>query len=271
MMPVYFPFTFVDEAAASRVGAWFEQMALLVPAAGPTDRFLAPGLDPDGWRIIALPGDETTLEHLETDLRQWADLHSGADLVSLLADREDASPFAALPAVQRLRSDIQAGVRGRTAAALPDPLLTARVFLRLAAGLDRDRAAVREQIATLAGLEREMHAELRGQPSDAPLDLSASTDEDPGAFLTERRLAAWGRLALATGIQTQIFVTDSPAVITTLSDYLDPLEPLGHLMPDPAAPDRACERLSRAMAAALAAEARATAAGTNPPPPPGAG
>jgi hypothetical protein len=236
MLPLYFPFTFADQAAAARLSGWFNRMGLLAPSVGmPTD-WLAPGVDPAFWQIHSPPpGDEDALAHLEADLRQWARVHAGADLAAVLASRDEQSPFSTLPAVSRLRSRIQAGVKGQATSSEPDPLMTARIFLRLAHGLDRDHAAIRDQLRVLAGNENQMLRQLHGQPDDDnPLLPPEDDRQDPGSFLTERRLTAWSRLALAAEVQTGVFVTDSPAVIAALGEYFSPFRSVWSIAPEAA-------------------------------------
>jgi len=258
MIPLYFPFTYASEAAGARLAGWFDRVSLLVPSADLAAECLGPRVDAGFWQIAApSPGDEADLEDLETDLRRWAQVHAGSDLAAVLADRDEGSPFSTVPPVSRLRSRIQAGANPQEQpAAKADPLITARVFLRLAHGLDRDRNALQAQMADLSGIEKEMLAELSGKAEDAPTMSPEGQDgEDGGAFLTERRLAAWARLALAVGTPPDVWVTDSRAVIETLGEVAGGLHPVWALKkdvgqtPDPGAGPRL---LAEALDGALA-------------------
>ncbi len=229
MTPLYFPFTCAGDETAARLGRWFDRVTLLIPSSDLASECLGPQADPGFWQVIPPAGDdETALALLEADLRRWAEVHAGSDLAAVLADRDEESPFSAVPPVNRLRNRIQAGAGNRQPAApVPDPLLTAKVFLRLAHGLDRDRAAIRTHLRDLSGIEREMLLELQGQPEeDAASTFATQGAEDPGAFLTERRLAAWARLALAAGVPSDVWVTDSSAVMEALADIAGALHPV---------------------------------------------
>lgn len=247
LIPVYFPFTYVSPATAARLGRWFDRLGLLAPAA---DASAPPGPASLAWRLYTPPpGDEALLDELEAEWRQWAEMHAGADLAAVLAAREADGPFAAAPAISSLRSRIRAGADGRGADARTDPLLTARVFLRLAHGLDRDQDALGEQLQQVADLERQMRRQIDGEVTAGPSTLGSLAGHDPGAVLTERRLAAWARLALALETAADVLVTDSPAVMAALAEHVGLLDPVQALSPEEV------RRLPRALSEALASGA----------------
>jgi hypothetical protein len=230
MIPVYFPFTYVSPATTARLARWFDELGILAPAANAP---APPGSASLAWHLYTPPpGDEALLDRLETEWRRWADQHAGADLAAVMAAREADGPFAAPPAISSLRSRIRAGAAGESAAPGDDPLRVARVFLRLAHALDQDQDALREQLHQVAELERRMHLEMVGQiPGDSPVS-DLARDQDLGAVLAGRRLAAWARLAVALEITAEVFVTDSPAVMDALGERMGPLEPVSDLSPE---------------------------------------
>ena len=135
MIPLYFPFTFVRAAAAEWLAATFETLCLLVPSAAHEGRCLAAGVDPGPWRVLFPPRDrDDDLARLETEMRQWADLHAGADLGALYAARPRDLPFWGAPSISRLRQRIRTGEKDAGAGADVDPLMAARVFLSFAHG-----------------------------------------------------------------------------------------------------------------------------------------
>jgi hypothetical protein len=253
MIPIYFPFTFVSSSTVARLARWFNELGVLAPTA---DAPPPSGSASLGWRLYRPPpGEEALLNSMETEWRRWADMHAGADLAAVMAAREaDGSP-AVPPAISRLRSRIRAGAAGASASPGGDPLLADRVFLRLAHGLDQDQVALREQLCHVAELEKRMHQEMDGEVSGDSLSLSLSRvpDEDLGAILTERRLAAWSRLALALEISAEVFVTDSTAVVDAVVERMGPLDALTDLSRE------AARQLPKALVEALASDTGATA------------
>jgi hypothetical protein len=250
MIPVYFPLTFVSETTAARIVRWCDQIGLLAPSADSKDA--SPILDryPGIWRLYCpQAGDEAMLALLETEWRRWADMHAGADLAAVMAAREADGPFVAPPAINSLRSRIRAGNETGSTAAV-DPLMAARVFLRFAHGLDRDQTALKDQLCHIAGLERQMRRELEGVAEEPAAEMAIA--DDPGAFLTERRLSAWARLALSLDVETEVFVTDSAAVIAVVAEYFGPLN-LVRRLPEGESPPESPEtqQLSRAITEAL--------------------
>jgi hypothetical protein len=230
MIPVYFPFTYVSPATTARLARWFDELGILAPAANAP---APPGSASLAWHLYTPPpGDEALLDRLETEWRRWADQHAGADLAAVMAAREADGPFTATPAISSLRSRIRAGAAGEPATPGEDPLRVARVFLRLAHALDQDQDALKEQLHQVAELERRMHREMVGQiPGDSPVS-ALPRNEDLGAVLAGRRLAAWARLAVALEIAAEVFVTDSPAVMDALGERMGPLEPVSDLSPE---------------------------------------
>ena len=228
MTPIYFPFTFVRPAAAEWLAAVFETIGLVVASGALKDHCLAPGLDAGPWQVhIPVAGDDGAVERLEAELRRWAEWHERTDLAALLAARGDGSAVFAVPEISDLRHRIQAHTRGETGAADVDPVLAARVFLSFAHRLDQDHTAMQAALASQAAMEQDMMARLRGLPTapEGPVKTAAGAP-DAGAFLCERRLAAWGRLALTAGLRTAVLVTDSGAVIGTLRDVFPALAPV---------------------------------------------
>ena len=228
MTPIYFPFTFVRPAAAEWLAAAFETIGLLVASSAFKDHCLAPGLDAGPWQVhLPVAGDDGAVQRLEAELRHWAEWHDGTDLTALLAARDDGSPVFAVPEISHLRHRIQAHTRGERDAADVDPLLAARVFLSFAHRLDQDHTSMQDALASQAAMEQDMMARLHGISTapEGPLTTAAGAP-DAGAFLCERRLAAWGRLALTAGLRAAVLVTDSGAVIGALREVFPTLGPV---------------------------------------------
>jgi hypothetical protein len=246
MIPIYFPFTYVSQPTSARLGRWFHQLGLLAPAADPPS---PPGPESLAWRLFSPPpGDEALLGGLEAEWRRWAEMHTGAGLAAVMAAREADGPFSMTPAISSLRSRIRAGAAGQSAGGDTDPLLADRVFLRLAHGLDQDQDALRAQLDQVADLERQMRRQLDGGTGAPPAASGSPPGEDPGGVLTERRLAAWARLALALEVAAEVLVTDSPAVMAALAESVGSLDPVQALCPDEA------RRLPRALTEALGSD-----------------
>ena len=228
MIPLYFPFTFVRAAAAEWLAATFETLCLLVPSAAHEGRCLAAGVDPGPWRVLFPPRDrDDDLARLETEMRQWADLHAGADLGALYAARPRDLPFWGAPSISRLRQRIRTGEKDAGAGADVDPLMAARVFLSFAHGLDQVRADLTGTWQSLMDMENEMFQDLHGSNNGGGEGIPAGADgEDPGAFLVERRLAAWARLALKVEVSPDLLITESPAVYGAVREAFPDLSPL---------------------------------------------
>jgi hypothetical protein len=226
MIAIYFPFTFVRPETAW-IGSAFTPLCLAVPAAAQAADCLGPGIDSGSWRILSPPReDDPEMQRMEAELRRWAEVHAGADLAALLASRPEGAGFFGLPPASRLRQDIRARVQGQTGHRRRDPLWTARIFLRFAHGLDRERADLAGAWHSLAAMEAEMMRDLHGRGEDGEPGPPNPAVEDPGAFLTGHRLAAWARLCLSLTVAPELLVTDSPAVLETVGEIFPALRPL---------------------------------------------
>jgi len=216
---VLFPFSWISPAQLSALEALSIRPVVLTPSEGK--------ITPDllKWQaagrieiLVPLRGDDDRLGRFLREYRSWADAHRGTD-ISLARILEGEIPFFDDSHVARIRSEIRRGRSGAGEGAGPDQRLTrARLFLLMAQEYDRQSREIEQDLENLQGLESAMFTELhegRRPPGFKGLDASAAAF-DPGRFMTEERIRAWGRLYLASGpaeTAAGMFVTPSRAVL----------------------------------------------------------
>lgn len=251
--PLYFPFTYINDAVAGSLIQSLGRIALLRPSEDALPPDMARWRDRGLEIRVPVSADGDRLAAVVREYRQWAELHEGMDLAALgeMASRgaPDDEPLHGIVSELRRRQG------GEVPAPDPDRLFQDRLFLALAQDFDWRQAELTEGLAKAGDSGRRLLAELRGEEDAdelAALDLEGirlpRVPDDPGAHLTRRRLEAWGGLLRESGDFPSILVTDSPAVMDDMREYLreclgagsDPLAVADVLPPDLPSPD--CHR-----------------------------
>jgi len=217
MIPVYFPFTHITAPVAEAVCRCFGGIALHRPL----KQELPSSLTALAQRLpidIRVPDrqDEQQLINLYHAYRKWCDFHEGG--IGPLKNRfngvDDAETF-----VTQIRSEIL-GRRPREAV-VPDPLLSARLFLLAAQDYDMAQETVDQAIAASEINMALMVAALKGDAETGNSVSDYPARDDPGAFMTGARLLSWYRLAgMGADADVDLLLTTSPAVCEALINHV---------------------------------------------------
>jgi len=260
----YFPFTSIDEEQLPALLTCFRPLTICLPSAAASE-MLPPGAAAAEGLVLQSPPEAAgqRVEKLYQACVQWREATAGASAAFFKGGR---APFFDENTVSYVRQEILRGT-GPESSGRPDPLLQARVFLRLAADHDSRQAAVDQSLGRMKDRERALFASLQGAEEDSAAGRaslnSGGRSADAGAEMTASRLAAWATLFLAAEAAPGLLVTTSPAV----RDYLRETVPGGQLLlegaawavPDPAdqAGDAWRQELARSLAACLRPEQEA--------------
>jgi hypothetical protein len=267
MTPIFFPFTYMPPASAEALRSCFTRMTVLQPGAGCLPADMAP-LAASGWLDVRLPvgGDDTRLEAVMKDYRDWAEVHRGVD-AGVLRSLGDRPPFYQDNATSRIRDAIRGQEKSspevqEVAAIFPD-----LIFLGMAQEFDVQNQLVREDLKNVMQMEARLFGLLKGEQSkrrqsfgDGDVRTTA-----PGEYMLEERLASWSRLlALSVGGDSVPLaaVTTSLTAIEYLLEHAPDLKKVGRIEPiaaaDPA--QESMEKGSRNLSAILQTLATAEAA-----------
>ncbi|MFP4040375.1 MAG: hypothetical protein ACLFS7_07525 [Desulfosudaceae bacterium] len=228
MTAAYFPFASIDEDRLRALWFCFDDIVLYLPSATAADSLPPAVADFDGLEIQVPSEDvDQQVESLYQACAQWREATAGAAPAFFKSGR---APFFDETTISYMRQEI---VKGSSPAAdgKPDPVLNARVFLRLTSDHDHRQAAVENSLNLLKDRERALFEALNGgDGDDSPGRWSLGVDPgsagsrlDPGREMTAARLSAWAILALASPAAPDLLVTTSPAVL----DRLDETRPGG--------------------------------------------
>ncbi len=223
--PIVFPHTFLDAATAGRLLACFNRIRVYVPTDSAAEE-LVPDVRENSRIDIRNPFSDSGLEvdRIFQEYRQWRQANKGTD-ISFFKASDGSMPFFNEDTVSYLRQDILRSVPGASEKNT-DPLLTARVFLRMTGNYDRVQAEIDQSLLSQSEKERSMLAALRGDDDDWPDDGpppagSPKPPADPGGQMTVERLNAWALLAAEDGASPGIFLTPSRAVLTIFKDRIE--------------------------------------------------
>ncbi|MFP4445484.1 MAG: hypothetical protein ACLFPD_04480 [Desulfosudaceae bacterium] len=255
----YFPFTSIDAEQLQALLACFRPLTICLPSAAAVE-MLPPGAASVEGLVLQSPPEEAgrRVEQLYRACVQWREATAGASASFFKSNRP---PFFDENTVSYVRQEILRGAMPEDSGR-PDPLLQARVFLRLAADHDSRQAAVDQSLTRLKDRERALFASLQGAEDDSAagqLSLdSGGRIPDAGAEMTASRLSAWAALVLAAEEVPDLLVTTSPAV----RDHLRETLPGGQLLLERAAwaaraGDAWRQELARSLAACLRPEEEA--------------
>ncbi len=218
MKPVYFPFTTVDENQAALLLTCFGTVDLYLPTSSAAAGIKEKGLNP----IVPLPEDPVQVEDVYRACRQWGDATAGAAAAYFKNGR---APFFDENTISFIRQQIVEKSAGKDDPSGPDPLLQARVFLRLTADYDGQQMMIGRFLNEVENRRKALFETLRGgEETGLSGKRFAGAGEDPGRHLTRARLEAWSKLVLAGGGVPDLYVTASPAVFDTIDDTFSAAE-----------------------------------------------
>ena len=220
---VYFPFVSIGTSVAYRLSSFFPQILLYQPVGGtapPSD------LDPlieNGHVELRTPfegiTDTVALFKLLKHWKQWIQSKDHQELAYFKIMQDQIGP--AYPITQNIVSQIK-GSDNRGGQKLSDDL-SHQLFLLLAQERDSLALDFQEHLAGVKDRYQALHAALRADRDEVEeADIRVvdpvltETEEDRGATLTDKYLAAWNHLFQKDPVTPAVLVTDSPAVFDLL-------------------------------------------------------
>jgi hypothetical protein len=224
MKPIFFPSTYVSECAAQALGTFFGKFIVYQPMSGKLPSQMVPWLE-KGILDVRMPikKDQDELKTLVKNYQSWADLHfDDPDLkFPFLKTRTDATPFFNASSTSQVVADIKKQVCGKPDAQVPEPLLTARLFLYLAQEFDRQNQEVVQDLKRHHQQEKELFRQLKMEDDALSAEFQleeAQLPDDSSGFMVKYRMEAWTRILLADPDVSGLFITSTPVVFQELLD-----------------------------------------------------
>ncbi len=220
---VYFPFVSIGQSAAYQLSSFFPRILLYQPVGGtapPSD--LRPLIE-SGLLEPRTPfegiTDTVVLFKLLKYWKQWIQSKDRQELAYFKVMQDRIGP--AYPITQNIISQIK-GSDNRDGQKLSDDL-SHQLFLLLAQERDILALDFQERLAGVKDRYQALHAALRADRDEVEeADIRVvdpvltETEEDRGATLTDKYLAAWNHLFQKDPVTPAVLVTDSPAVFDLL-------------------------------------------------------
>ena len=228
-IPIYFPMTYLPPAGLLVLSACFGQVAVCRPSNRELPETMQAAVD-QGSLVVFTPVDAENdrLNELMDAYYAWARENNGVDL-AFYKGRDVHIPFFEDTSVSNIRQSIRDMDPGAAGEAAADPVFEARLFLEMAQALDSQNKELEQSLEQVRDKEKNMLGDLLGDSESHP-DIGKVPPfipaGDPGAYLTARRLQAWGRLFQAGSVPGRILVTDSQVVMEHLVERQPALERL---------------------------------------------
>lgn len=232
MKPIYFPFTSVSKTAVDSINACFGQAVVYQPSQHKVPETMQEWAQ-RGILDIRIPvsGDEDRLDAILKDYRAWIDLRQGSD-ISVFRTQTETVPFFDDTRPSHIVADIKGNRRPAQTAQEeegknPDALFKARTFLQMAQEYDLQHFDIQQDLDLLKEMERDLLNNLKGE--DAPhngegVGKAVSAMEDPGVYMTGKRIEAWTHLLAHDEETSGVFITSSPAVFEYLIEMVPEAE-----------------------------------------------
>jgi len=212
MKPVYFPFTYINDAAARDLCACFGRVTVYQPGAHNIPENMQ-RLAEEGKLDLKVPvsGDEAKLEALIKEYREWGELHQKSDTAFLKAIGERI-PFFDDTFSTQLASQIKRIRDENYSKEKPDILFNARLFLCLAQDYDLVQDGINKDLVSVYEMEKKL---LEGLTHEDEVFFSKNTGsslkaaDDSGKYKIKERIEAWTYLMSNDKENPRFFITDS--------------------------------------------------------------
>jgi len=221
MKPIYFPFTYVPEAAGKALAACFGQTSVYQIASTkiPDDM---KKLAEDGILDLRIPVDSNgkLLDKILKDYRGWIVSRQGVETAYLRTIAEEI-PFFDESASSQIRSDLKKTGKQTPSPEKPDPLFQAKLFLHMAQEFDIENTGLDRELMDIEALEEDFMKDLKGEDDDdqaRAIVRMVLEKDDPGHYMTKERLKAWALLMHQDPEIFGLFVTSSRAVVEYIID-----------------------------------------------------
>jgi hypothetical protein len=220
MKPIYFPFTYIPDAAAEAVAACFGQFIVYRPLNDKVPEEMQRWVH-QGVLELRVPVTEHEKE-LKTAVKSyldWANLHlrdtaeKPFDLKSRLGGLPFFDDFSSSKILADIKEKIQGGSTGKTS----DPTLTARIFLCLAQEFDRQNHEATLELYRCHKKNTHLIRQLKMEDDPLADELQMPPPPDLLAdYMLSDRMQAWTRIFRRDADESGLFVTHSPAVMAHL-------------------------------------------------------
>ena len=212
MKPVYFPFTYINDATARDLYAGFGQITVYQPGAHDIPENMQ-RLAEEGILDLKVPvsGDEARLEALIKEYKEWGELHQKSDTAFLKAIGEKV-PFFDDTFSTELASQIKKIGDESNSKGKPDILFNARLFLCLAQDYDLVQDGINRDLVSVYEMEKKL---LDGLTHEDEMFFSKNTGsslevpDDSGKYKVKERVEAWTYLMKNDMEMPEIFVTNN--------------------------------------------------------------
>lgn len=212
MKPVYFPFTYINDAVARDLCACFKQITVYQPVPQNIPESMQKLAD-EGLLDLKVPvsGDEARLEALIREYKEWGELHQKSDTAFLKAIGEKV-PFFDETFSSQLAAQIKKNLDENYSVKNPDFLFNARLFLCLAQEYDMQQDEINRDLISVYEMEKKL---LDGLTHEDEIFFSKNTGsslhaaDDPGKHKTKERLEAWAYLMSNDKEMPRFFITSS--------------------------------------------------------------
>lgn len=221
MIQIYFPFTYISTAALTIFQKLFKSVTVYQPSSLNIPEILLDGKNSDFIDLrIPIKSEENKLDTILKDFRNWAKIHRESQM-DFLKVQEDKVPFFG----EFSASQIKADIKKSGAAAAPDLLFNARLFLQIAQEFDRHHDELNQDLVSLDKAQQDLYENLKGESPAHTEKHSTGNGADinnPPDYMILERLRAWTHLFLCDRIDADpenlLFITTSRAVLDFLVD-----------------------------------------------------
>jgi hypothetical protein len=226
MKPIYFPFTYLPDNVRADLGIFFSQIVVYQPSSLPLPVEFDAGRK-SGQVAIRVPvaAGSDHLGRIVKAYQAWARQHQGAEF-AYFKTRQGAVPFYDEASIHQIRTEIRRAQREDNLAEDPgeealQQLMQSRVFLHLAQEFDIQHGAISRSLNSQADMERVMLQNLQGQMDEEDFprhSAHVSGTDQPGDYMVNERLAAWGALMTHDSETTGVLVTASRGALAAILD-----------------------------------------------------
>ncbi len=181
-----YPATFPRRHTARRLSQVFDRLTVLLPAENLTVT-LPDDLPIDTIVPSPLEGRLSWFDRLIKDWKAWAQetgLGTGVTAQVLLRTWKHSSAESF--------EEIMASLNKKD---VSDPLLEARILLRIAHEVDEEDDRLDRELASVSGLEKDLRAALQGETLDEGIPIDTGLPSIPPLDRPEPRVRAWSEIA----------------------------------------------------------------------------
>jgi len=225
MTPVYFPFTYISDEAASTLNACFSRIAVYQASGRATAQNMK-RLAEEGVIDLRIPveKDDEALMAACKEYRAWGDLHQENGRM-VFNTRSGAVPFFDDSFTQKIKTDIQ---HNKSEASASNSLeFTIRVFIQIAQEFDQQQDELARGFASIGTREQELFDQLTGDADTAPDDKTATGSSDiADDYMIRERMTAWLYLMKQDRQTSDFYITTSRSAWDLVMDLAPEAQPL---------------------------------------------